>query len=121
MSRAKQVRFCQILQNSCLDYDFFLLVDLAEFTGRHASFGLENPVEVGQVVEAALVADLGDVLRGVYQLAGGLAEPDVDQVAGEGAGGVLPEKPAERARAHPDHAGHHLQGERLGIMLVDSS
>ena len=93
----KQVRFCQILQNSCLDYYFFLLVDLPELARGHPALGLEDAVEIGQVVESALVADLGDVLRGVHQLAGRVPEPDVDQVAGQRAVGVLPEEAAEGA------------------------
>ena len=62
------------------DYYFLLEVRFAEFRGRAVFLTLEYAVEVGQVVEAALVANLGYRHGSVYQQARRVAKAYVDDV-----------------------------------------
>lgn len=56
---------------------------------RGAAFPLlEDAVEVGEIVEATVVADLADGVGGVNQQTGGIPEADVDDVVGDGLTGT---------------------------------
>lgn len=70
------------------DNQFRFAVVLTELF-RGAPFSLfEDAVEVGEVVEATVVADLADGVGGVDQQAGGIAQADVDDVVGDGLTGT---------------------------------
>ena len=70
------------------DNQFRFAVVLTELF-RGAPFSLfEDAVEVGEVVEATVVADLADGVGGINQQAGGIAQADVDDVVGDGLTGT---------------------------------
>ena len=101
------------------DNHLVLLVHRPEFPRRGPALGLEDAVEIGQVVEAALVADFGNVPRRVHQQPGGVAQLDVDQVVRQRPPRAELEKAAEGRRAHAHHRGQVRQLERLQVMRVD--
>ena len=57
-----------------------LAIYCPELLGRHAPLLPERAVEIGEVVKAAAVADLGDVLGGIHERAGRDSEADVGDV-----------------------------------------
>jgi hypothetical protein len=61
--------------------------------------GEELAVEVGEVLKARPVADVGDGEVGFLKEPAGFAEPHVDEHAGEGAPRDAEEEPAEGCRA----------------------
>ena len=64
--------------------NFCLFVIVPElFRGAILLF-LEDPVEIGEIVESALIADLGDRSLGVHQHTARVADTDVGNVVGEG-------------------------------------
>ena len=99
--------------------DFFLPVVFPEFLGRAALLLLEDAVEVGQVVEPALVANLGDGHGGIDQHAGCVADADVDDIVGQGLPGAQLEEAAERSGGHADHFGHLFQTDFLLVVGID--
>ena len=56
-----------------LHKDLGFLEQRPEIPRRIAPLGLEYTVEIGQVVEAATVADFGDILRSIHQQTGGIS------------------------------------------------
>ena len=70
------------------DNQFRFAVVLTELFRGTAFPLLEDTVEVGEIVETAVVADLADGVGGVDQQAGGIAQADVDDVVGDGLTGT---------------------------------
>ena len=60
-----------------LDKDPLFLEQSAEIPRGVSPFGLENTIEVGQVIEAAAITYLRDVLGGVHTVPCGAAQTDV--------------------------------------------
>lgn len=96
-----------------------LAVDFTEF-GRGAALALaEDTVEVAQVVETAPEADFLDAVGGVHQLAGSIAQTDVDDILREALAGMLAEEAGERGRCHACYVGKSGQTYLVMIVLVD--
>ncbi len=57
-----------------------MLIDLAEHLGGIAFLLFEYTVEVRDVVETALITDLGNRRGRVDELTGGMAQTDVDHI-----------------------------------------
>ena len=73
-------------------------------------------MEIGEVVEAAGIADFTDAGGGVHQHTGGVAQPDVYDVVHKRPGGMLLEKTAESAGGHPHQRSQILQAQRFRVM-----
>ena len=58
------------------------------------------PVEVGKVLEAALVANLRDAVVAFHQEAAGVADPDLRDIVGECFSGMVFEIAGEGGDAH---------------------
>ena len=76
------------------------------FHGRTGAVLLEQPVEIGHVVETGAVADLVDGLVGAEQQLAGVADAHIQQELGKTLRGVFLEKMAERRAAHVDEGRH---------------
>ena len=105
--------------NHILYNHLVLLVHRPEFPRRHPALGLEDAVEIGQVVEAAFVADFRDVPRRVDEHAGGVSQFDIDQIIGQRPPGAELKESAEGRRTHPHHVGQVCQVDRFRVVLVD--
>ena len=93
--------FLQRLTELLDDY-LTLLVHRPEFPRSHPSLRFEHPVEVGQVVEPAVITYFRDVAGRVNQLTGSVTELNVNYIVAEGAACTELEETAERRRCHPD-------------------
>ena len=98
--------------------DFFLPVVFPEFLGRAALLLLEDAVEVGQVVEPALVTDLGHIPCGIHKHPGGKAKTDVDYVVRQGTSCPDAEETAEGHWAHTYKCSQAGKGQRLVVVIV---
>ena len=101
------------------DNHFLLEVRLAELRGRAVFLALEYAVEVRQVVEAALVANLGYRHGGVYQQARRVAETYVDDVVRQLPARALLEEAAEGGRRHAHHVGQRVKVYFVLVVLAD--
>ena len=81
--------------NNPLHDDFLFLVHGTELMRRDTFARLEDPVEIGQVVEPTGIADLRDVGSGVDKCPRRIAEPDVNQIGRQGLSGPESEEAAE--------------------------
>ena len=81
-----------------------------------ASPGLEDPVEITQVVETAAVAYLADPGTGVDEHPGSFPKTDVDYEIGQGAAGVLAEEAAEGRGGHTHQRSHLIELYVIGVM-----
>lgn len=95
------------------------MVVVAEGRGGATLLLLEDAVEVADVVESALVAYLRHVDSAVHQEARGMAEPNVDDVVGDGLARPHPEETAEGGRRHAGDVGEGLKPDFLLEVLVD--
>ena len=102
-----------------LNNDFALVVVVAEGCGRAAFLLLEDAVEVADVVEAAAVANLGDVRIGVHKKSSRIAQTNVDDVVGDRLAGSCAEEAAEGSRRHSGDVGKSLETYLLLEVLVD--
>ena len=82
-----------------------LFIHLPELPGRAAPFGLEHSIEIGQIVEAAVIAHLCNSTRGIYQHTRGKAQTDINNVVGKRLAGAQAKETAERDRGHAHHIG----------------
>ena len=105
--------------NNPLHNDFLFLVQGTELMRRDPFARLEDPVEIGQVVEPAGIADLGDVGSGVNKRSRSITKPDVNQIGRQSLAGSEPEETAEGAWAHSHEIRQLGQRDVLGVMLVD--
>ncbi len=64
----------------------FFPIILTEFLRRASLLPLEHTIEIGQIVEAAVIAHLCNGTRGIYQHTRGKAQTDINNVVGS----VLP-------------------------------
>ena len=65
-------------------YKFFMmLVEVAENLGRMSFLFLEDAVEIGDVVESAVVAYFRDRCCGIHQKTGSVSEPYIDNIIGD--------------------------------------
>ena len=100
-------------------HNLVAVIGVAE-VGRGATLAfLEDSVEVGNVVEARLVADLDHRHGGIDQEAGSIAQTDVDDIVGEGATRPDLEESAEGGGGHASHVGDSREAHFLTEMLVD--
>ena len=73
--------------NTFLSYHQLLFpIILTEFLRRASLLPLEHTIEIGQIVEAAVIAHLCNGTRGIYQHTRGKAQTDINNVVGS----VLP-------------------------------
>ena len=89
-----------------LDDHLLLPVVLPKLRWGHAFAFFEDAVEVGEVVEAAGIADFSDRLGGVDQKADGEAQADIGQEIDEALAGALLDEAAEGGFAHVDEGGY---------------
>lgn len=82
---------------------FVLAVVLAELAGGNSFSLLEDAVEVGHIVESAIVTDFRNRVGRVDQCPGGCSQTYVGQEIDETFGCVLLHKAAERRLAHVHH------------------
>ena len=61
--------------------------------------------EIGQIVEAAVIAHLCNGTRGIYQHTRGKAQTDIDNIVGKRLAGAQAKETAERDRGHAHHIG----------------
>ena len=66
---------------------------------------LEHTIEIGQIVEAAVIAHLCNSTRGIYQHTRGKAQTDINNVVGKRLAGAQAKETAERDRGHAHHIG----------------
>lgn len=66
---------------------------------------LEHTIEIGQIVEAAVIAHLCNGTRGIYQHTRGKAQTDINNVVGKRLAGAQAKETAERDRGHAHHIG----------------
>lgn len=92
-----------INQPKSLHNHLVLLVQRPEITRSDSAFGLEDTVEVGQIVETAFVTDFRDILGRIHQHPRSIAEPDVQNIVRQRLAGAHPEETAESGRAHAHH------------------
>ena len=102
-----------------LEDDFFLPIVFAELFGRTIFLLLENTVEVGQVVESALITDFGHGHGRVYQQAAGKTDTDIDDIIRKCLSGTELEETAERGRCHTYQVGHVLQTDFFPVIVID--
>lgn len=78
---------------------------LTEFLRRASLLPLEHAVEIGQIVEAAVIAHLSNGTRRIHQQARGKAQTDINNIVGKRLAGAQAEEAAERNRGHAHHIG----------------
>lgn len=78
----------------------------------------ENPVEIGEVVKAALEGNFGDRLGSVDQQAGCVPQPDLVKAVDKGFAGPFFNKAAKGYFGHVDYPGDIGQGDVLFIMCL---
>ena len=70
--------------NTFLSYHQLLFpIILTEFLRRASLLPLEHTIEIGQIVEAAVIAHLCNGTRGIYQHTRGKAQTDINNVVVE--------------------------------------
>lgn len=94
------------------EYQYFLSyhqllfpIILTEFLRRASLLPLEHTIEIGQIVEAAVIAHLCNSTRGIYQHTRGKAQTDINNVVGKRLAGAQAKETAERDRGHAHHIG----------------
>ena len=93
--------------NTFLSYHQLLFpIILTEFLRRASLLPLEHTIEIGQIVEAAVIAHLCNGTRGIYQHTRGKAQTDINNVVGKRLAGAQAKETAERDRCHAHHIGH---------------
>ena len=85
--------------NTFLSYHQLLFpIILTEFLRRASLLPLEHTIEIGQIVEAAVIAHLCNGTRGIYQHTRGKAQTDINNVVGKRLAGAQAKETAERDR-----------------------
>ena len=85
--------------NTFLSYHQLLFpIILTEFLRRASLLPLEHTIEIGQIVEAAVIAHLCNGTRGK-------AQTDINNVVGKRLAGAQAKETAERDRGHAHHIG----------------
>ena len=83
--------------NTFLSYHQLLFpIILTEFLRRASLLPLEHTIEIGQIVEAAVIAHLCNSTRGIYQHTRGKAQTDINNVVGKRLAGAQAKETAER-------------------------
>ena len=83
--------------------NFMLFVHFTELSRSASALGFEGAVEIGKIVESALIAYLRNVLSGVHQKPCSKAQTDVCDIFREGPVGSDTEETAESNRTHSHH------------------
>lgn len=99
----------------CADAVFQVLEP--ELFGRISLLFPEYPVEVGDVVEAAVVGDFRDGMRGIDQHAAGMADADIGEAVDKPGSRFLLEKAAESHFRFSRQAGY-IPIEKQGKLPV---
>ena len=63
----------EFIKENALNQFLFLPIVLTKLFGRTTLFLLEDPVEIGKVIKTALITNLGDRHRRIYQQPGSKA------------------------------------------------
>ena len=95
------------------------MVVVAESSWRTAFLLLEDAVEVADVVEAAVIANLCHAGFGIHKKAGCIAETDVDDVVAYRLPCASTEEAAEGSWCHAGNIGECLQTYLSLEVLVD--
>ena len=90
-----------------------LFVHLTELPRSTSTLVFESPVEIGEIVESALITYLRNILRCVHQKPCSKAQTDVCDIFREGPVGPDAEETAERNRAHSHHVSQFRKIQRL--------
>lgn len=96
-----------------LYFYFMLFVHFPKFSRSASSLGFEGAVEIGKIVESALITYLRNILRCVHQKPCSKAQTDVCDIFREGPVGPDAEETAERNRAHSHHVSQFRKIQRL--------
>ena len=102
-----------------LYYQFLFPVALPELFGRHSLLALEKAVEIGEIVEAAIVSYFGNGALRVYQQTGGITQTDINDIVGKGLACTKPEETAKGDRRHTHHIGQVGQTYLFLIVRCD--
>ena len=96
-----------------------LFVHLTELPRSTSTLVFESPVEIGEIVESALITDFGYILCGIHQKPCRKAQADVGNIVRKRPVRSYAEESTESNRAHPGNVCKVIQHERLRIMVID--
>ena len=68
----------EFIKENALNQFLFLPIVLTKLFRRTTLFLLEDPVEIGKVIKTALITNLGDRHRRIYQQPGSKAQPNIN-------------------------------------------
>ena len=77
-------------------------------------------VEVGEVIKAGFIGNLGNGLVRGHEYATAFAKPDLSQIAAEGSANMTSEKSFERSWTEVRHARNFTQTQLLSELFVDA-
>src|SRR5450631_3510408 len=106
-------RECRSDKYSCPGCEIF-----PEFLGGAILFLFENPVEVGDIVEPAVVGYFRNGMGRIDQHPGCMAQPDLIQAVDEGVSRSFFDEAAEGYFRHTHQFGYLTQADRLIITVI---
>ena len=107
----------EFIKENALNQFLFLPVVLTKLFRRTTLFLLEDPVEVGKIIETAVITDFGNGTGRVHQQTSGKPQTDINDIVGKSLPRAQPEEAAERNGRHTYHIRQHIQTDILLIMI----